>query len=79
MSLNIRDPRAHALAKRLAAKRHSTMTEAIVIALENELRRERQERPLRDRMAGLARGLKAEAGPNGRDLTKDEIDDMWGN
>jgi hypothetical protein len=30
-------------------------------------------------MAALALGLKAEAGPNGRDLTKGEIDDMWRN
>jgi antitoxin VapB len=74
--LNIRDPRAHALAKELAAKRGATMTEAIIAALEGELRRERPSLP--DRLAGIARQLKGEARANGREMTKDEIDDMWG-
>jgi antitoxin VapB len=78
MPLNIRDPRAHALAKQLAARRGSTMTEAIVTALENELRREREQHPLPERLAILARQLRAAAGPNGREMSKDEIDEMWG-
>ncbi len=38
--LSIRDPRAAKLAKKLAAQRKTTMTDAIIVALENELRRE---------------------------------------
>ena len=54
------------------------MTEAIVYALRSELGRERGERPLPDRLAELARKLKAEAGPNPRDVTKEDLDAMWG-
>lgn len=78
MPLNIRDPRAHELAKRLAVKRKTTITQVIVTALENELHREREAQPLRDRLDGIARQLRSERGSSGRDMTKDEIDDMWG-
>ena len=44
--LSIRDPRAAELAKQLAAQRKTTMTEAIIVALENELKRERETLPL---------------------------------
>jgi antitoxin VapB len=54
------------------------MTEAIIAALEGELRRERERPSLADRLAGIARQLKDEARSPGRDMTKDEIDDMWG-
>jgi hypothetical protein len=33
---------------------------------------------LAERLAGLAAELKAEAGPNPREVTKDDIDAMWG-
>jgi antitoxin VapB len=78
MPLNIRDPRAHALAKELAAKRGTNMTQAIISALQSELRRERERPSLEDRLAGIARQLKTDAGASGRDMTKDEIDEMWG-
>jgi hypothetical protein len=52
--LSIRDPRAAELAKELAAHRKTTMTEAIIVALENELQRERDKLPLPDRLARLA-------------------------
>jgi antitoxin VapB len=76
--LSIRDPRAAELAKELAAKRKTSMTEAIIVALENELRREREKIPLPERLAKLAEKARALAGSNPRDMTKDEIDDMWG-
>ncbi len=41
MPLNIRDPRAAELAKELAARRKITMTAAIIEALQNEIKRER--------------------------------------
>jgi antitoxin VapB len=77
MSLNIRDPRAAELAKELAARRKTTMTAAIVEALENEIKREREKRPLRERLAELSAATRAMAGPNGRDVSQSEIDEMW--
>jgi antitoxin VapB len=76
--LNVRDPRAQALARELAARRQTTMTAAIVTALENELARERARTPLRARLHDLAADLRRQAGPNGRELRKSEIDAFWG-
>jgi antitoxin VapB len=76
--LSIRDPRAAELAKRLAARRKTTMTEAIITALENELKRERETIPLPDRLARLAEKARQLAGPGGRDVPKEEIDEIWG-
>ncbi len=78
MTLQIRDDRARALAQELAAKRKVTMTEAVIQALESELRRETEKEPLADRIARIAAIAAAEAGPGGRTMTKDEIDEMWG-
>jgi hypothetical protein len=39
---------------------------------------ERDKRPLADRLADLAQKLKAEAGPNPGEVTKEDIDAMWG-
>jgi len=78
MNLQIRDPRAHELARQLAEKRKISMTEAVVGALEAELKRESTRRPLAERLASIARELKATAGKGGRDMSKDEIDEMWG-
>ena len=76
--LSIRDPRAAELAKRLAAQRKTTMTEAIIVALENELKRERETLPLADRLARLAEKARQLAGSHGREVSKDEIDEFWG-
>lgn len=78
MNLQIRDPRAHELARRLAEKRKVSMTEAVIEALEAELRRESDRTPLANRLALIADELKAKAGQGGREMTKDEIDAMWG-
>jgi antitoxin VapB len=78
VSLSIRDPRVRELARDLAARRKSTMTEAIVVALEAELARERQTRPLRDRLADIAMKAKAMARRGGREMNKDDIDALWG-
>ncbi|TCU19238.1 putative transcription factor [Rhizobium sullae] len=40
MNLQMRDPRAHELAQELAKHRNLSMTEAVISALEAELRRE---------------------------------------
>jgi antitoxin VapB len=76
--LSIRDPRAAELAKRLAAERKTTMTEAIIVALENELKREREKLSLQERLARLSEKARNLAGSGGRDVSKDEIDELWG-
>jgi antitoxin VapB len=78
MTLQIRDRRARDLAEKLAAKRKNTMTDAVIQALEGELRRENEIEPLAKRLRHIADDLAAQAGPNRRPITKDEIDEMWG-
>ncbi|MER8658504.1 type II toxin-antitoxin system VapB family antitoxin [Mesorhizobium sp. M0847] len=78
MNLQIRDPRARDLARQLAEKRKISLTEAVIEALESELQREREQVPLAERLAAISNDLKAKAGGGGRDLTRDEIDEMWG-
>jgi len=76
--LTIRDPRAEVLARRLAELRQTTMTRAVVTALEQELRRERAATPLALRVGAIAKKATAMAGPKGRVMTKDEIDELSG-
>ncbi len=78
MGISIRDPEVGELARELARLRKTNMTEAIGHALREALRRERDKRPLAERLDELAEKLKAEAGPNAREVTKDEIDALWG-
>jgi len=75
--LQIRNRRVVELAAKLAAVRHSTKTEAVLHALENEFARIEDEKslaerlkPLRERLAAVPRtGLKAD---------KDFYDDLSG-
>jgi antitoxin VapB len=76
--LNVRDPRAAALAQMLGRMRGQSMTEATIYALETAIRREKERTPLAERLALIARDLAAKAGPNGREMTREEIDAMWG-
>jgi len=78
MNLQIRDPRARELARRIAQRRHISMTEAVVEALEAEYRRVSAQQSLADRLGAIADELVVLAKPGGRDMTKDEIDAMWG-
>jgi antitoxin VapB len=78
MPLNIRHPRAAELARELADRRGTTMTEAIINALESALRQDRKAGALAERFAAIARELAKTGRPGGRDLSKDEIDAMWG-
>jgi ribonuclease VapC len=67
MALNIRNEAVHQLAKKLAVRTHLNITDAVKLALENELRRlddalplRKRLRPLQDRMlARPATGLEA--------------------
>jgi antitoxin VapB len=76
--LTIRDPRAAVLARRLADTRRITMTQAVVTALEHELRRDRDSAPLATRLGAIARKARAMAGPRAREMTKGEIDELSG-
>jgi antitoxin VapB len=82
MNLQIRDPLAHELARELAEKRKITLTEAVIVALKAELEKENsaqeKSRSLVERHAFLAEKLKALGAGEGREMTKDEIDEMWG-
>jgi len=78
MNLQIRDPRARELARKIAQHRRVSMTEVVVQALETEYRRVAAERPLAERLGTIADELAAIALPGGRDMSKDEIDAMWG-
>ena len=53
MALNIRSRKVNELAGELAAKRHVTKTEAVRIALENELRRSEDKVPLQKKIKQL--------------------------
>jgi antitoxin VapB len=53
MPLNIRSETVNALAGQVAKRRHVTKTEAVKIALENELRRLDEKIPLRERLRPL--------------------------
>ena len=78
MGMSIRNPEVGELARKLADLRKTNMTEAIIHALRSELKRERDKRPLRQRLAELAARAGALAGPNPREVTKEDIDAMWG-
>jgi len=80
MGISIRDPEVGELARELARLRKTNMTEAIAHALRAELAREheRDKRPLRERLEELARETMAMAGPNPREVTKEELDELWG-
>jgi antitoxin VapB len=78
MSISIRDPRAEILARELAARRGTNMTEAIIAALETAIEADRARVPLADRVSAIVDDLRAKARPGGRDMSRDEIDAMWG-
>jgi antitoxin VapB len=78
MNLQIRDPRARELARKLAEKRNVSMTDAVIGALEAELGRDQGKTGLADRLAPLIAELRSKAGKGGHVMTKDEIDSMWG-
>lgn len=78
MALHIRDDRAATLARRLAKRRGTTMTKAVVEALEGALKRE--ERPLAERLDEIAEELDRIGNrARGHTPTKQEIDELWGN
>jgi antitoxin VapB len=75
MSLNIKNPEAHALAKELAELTGESMTEAIVVALKERLARERNtEERIQERMAvitAIAQDVAERLGPEWRAMDVD--------
>lgn len=53
MPLNIRSEEINQLAERLAARKHTSKTDAVRMVLENELRRLDEAVPLRERLRSL--------------------------
>jgi len=78
MLLQIRDPRARELARKIAQRRQVSMTEVVVNALETEYRRMAAQQSLAERLGAIADELAAIAKSGGRNMTQDEIDAMWG-
>jgi antitoxin VapB len=80
MALHIRDGRAAELARKLAERRGQTMTEAVIAALESELRRDAERRSLAARLDEIARRLATKGDSvKARRVAKDEIDVLWDN
>ena len=59
MPLNIRDEDVNRLAERLAARTGANKTDAVKLALENELRRLDEQIPLRERLRPLQARIQA--------------------
>lgn len=76
MSINIKNPEVHALAKELAELTGETMTQAVLIALKERLARERNsEERLRERtevLAAIGRDVAARLGPEWRAMDVDD-------
>ncbi len=80
MALSIRKPRVEEMARTLATKRKTTMTDVIEKALEKELKAEAEvdTRSLYEQVKELSDELKRKGKPGGHMMTKEEIDRMWG-
>jgi antitoxin VapB len=82
MSLNIKNPEAHALAAELARRLDTSMTQAVTIALKDKLASTRSETVVKeraDRMLRMARALAARLTPEQRAMDIDaELYDQHG-
>jgi antitoxin VapB len=77
MTLSIRDKTTDALVRRLATKKRLNLTEAVRLAVANELGRMEREAPLRDRIAAIRRSIVAR-GRTGEIADKAFFDDLSG-
>ena len=77
MPLNIRNETVNQLAKKLAMRKRLTKTEAVKLALENELRRIEKSQPLRERLRPLQDRVLARPA-TGLEADKDFYDDLSG-
>lgn len=77
MNLQIRDPEVRSKAEKLARLRKTTLTDAVREALDFRLKH-LPKRPLVEVAAEIRAELKALSRGPGHIMTKEEIDDMWG-
>ncbi len=77
MPLNIRNETVNKLAKRLAARKHITKTDAVRMALENEMRRLDEAQPLRERLRPLHKRVLARPA-TGLEADKAFFDELCG-
>jgi len=77
MPLNIRNEKVNRLAKKLAARKRLTKTEAVKLALENELQRTEPRQPLRERVRPLQERVLARPA-TGLEVDKRFYDDLEG-
>jgi antitoxin VapB len=77
MPLNIRNDEVNRLAETLAERVHVTKTEAVRLALENELRRLDEALPLRVRLRPLQRRVLSRP-PTGNEADKAFFDELSG-
>ncbi|MFZ1889560.1 MAG: type II toxin-antitoxin system VapB family antitoxin [Candidatus Binataceae bacterium] len=77
MPLNIRNETVNRLARRLAARKHINKTEAVKLALENELRRLDKAPPLREQLRELQARVLAHP-PTGLQADKRFYDELSG-
>lgn len=77
MALNIRNEAVNQLARKLAARKHLNKTEAVKLALENELRRIEEALPLRERLRPLQQRVLARPA-TGRKADKAFYDEISG-
>jgi antitoxin VapB len=78
MPLNIRSETVNQLAKELAARKHMNKTEAVKLALQNELRRIAETLPLRERLRPPQERVLARAA-TGFEADKPFYDEVSGN
>lgn len=77
MAFHVRDPKTDGLVRRLAAKKGVGITDAIRLAVENELEREEQKLSLWERTADI-RARIASHPDTGLKADKAFFDEMWG-
>ena len=78
MAFHVRDPRADALVRQLAKKHGIGLTDAIKLAVAEQLRREEAAVPVQDRIA-LLRAQVLRRPPTGFEADKAFYDDLSGN
>ena len=77
MPLNIRNEAVNRLAKKLAVRKRVTKTEAVKMALENELRRSEESKPLIERIRPLLEEVQSWP-PTGLEADKAFFDELSG-
>ncbi len=78
MALNIRNEAVNQLAKKLAERKHMNKTDAVKLALENELRRIDEALPLRKRLRPLQDRVLARPAAIGLEADKIFYDELSG-